>query len=187
MCKRVLSLYQINYFNHINLSGVSHFSIYNTFPDMQRFTPKTVIVFYYFISMRQSRSDRCWKYPLETRHMEKFKLGKGEAIDWIAFFHLRDKENAGWCAAGCRWHGWPPWRKVRSRREGWGVGRIQIYRHTYPWQCFLFMEGVLGFDGRLPGAVGEECTTCKRDTPNINIIRIIVILNKNKVQKNWRP
>lgn len=63
------------------------------------------------------------------------------------------------------------------------MGRLQTYRHTYPWQCFLFMEGVLGFDGRLSGAVGEKCTTCKRDTPNINIIRIIIILNKNKVQK----
>lgn len=31
--------------------------------------------------------------------------------------------------------------------------------NTYPWQCFLFMEGVLGLDGRLTGAVGEECAT----------------------------
>lgn len=38
-------------------------------------------------------------------------------------------------------------------------------RDTYPWQCFLFMESVLGFDGRLSGAVSEECTTCNRGTP----------------------
>lgn len=36
---------------------------------------------------------------------------------------------------------------------------------THPWQCFLFVESVLGFDGRLPGAVSEERTTWNRGTP----------------------
>lgn len=36
---------------------------------------------------------------------------------------------------------------------------------THPWQCFLFVESVLGFDGRFPGAVSEERTTWNRGTP----------------------
>lgn len=45
-------------------------------------------------------------------------------------------------------------------------------RETYPWQCFLFMEGVLGFDGRLSGAVGEERTTCDGGRRRRNFIRV---------------
>lgn len=38
-------------------------------------------------------------------------------------------------------------------------GRATERAETHPWQCFLFVESVLGFDGRLPGAVSEERTT----------------------------
>lgn len=38
-------------------------------------------------------------------------------------------------------------------------GRVTERAETHPWQCFLFVESVLGFDGRLPGAVSEERTT----------------------------
>lgn len=37
--------------------------------------------------------------------------------------------------------------------------RVTERAETYPWQCFLFVESVLGLDGRLPGAVSEERTT----------------------------
>lgn len=98
-------------------------------------------------------------YPREQTH-GKVETGpsKGQAIDWIAFQSvflslILYEENAGWCAAGCRWHVWPPQREERVGKEG------ERDTGTYPWQCFLFVEGVLGFDGRLSSTVGEECTT----------------------------
>lgn len=52
-------------------------------------------------------------------------------------------------AAECRWPDQPP------QREHGATERAE----THPWQRFLFVEGVLGFDGRLPGAVSEKSAT----------------------------
>lgn len=57
-------------------------------------------------------------------------------------------------------------RKVRET----GKKRDRV-GETYPWQCFLFMESILGFDCRLSGTVSEECTTCNRGTPKICFFR----------------
>lgn len=56
-------------------------------------------------------------------------------------------------------------RESEKRKGGEKDGETD----TYPWKCFLFVEGVLGFDGRLSGAIGEECTTCNRGTPHIHV------------------
>lgn len=62
-------------------------------------------------------------------------------------------------------------RKVRETGKRKGEEERQRERETYPWQCFLFMESILGFDGRLSGTVSEECTTWNRGTPNMIFFR----------------
>lgn len=46
---------------------------------------------------------------------------------------------------------WP----ATTEREDRATERAE----THPWQRFLFVESVLGFDGRLPGAVSEKRAT----------------------------
>lgn len=49
----------------------------------------------------------------------------------------------------CRWPGQAP------QTDHGATERAE----THPWQRLLFVEGVLGFDGRLPGAVSEKRAT----------------------------
>lgn len=66
-------------------------------------------------------------------------------------------------------------KRESEKRRGGRQTEEEGETDTYPWQCFLFMEGILGFDGRLSGTVGEECATCNRGRQYINPIRIIYI------------
>lgn len=169
------SLYQMNYFYITKLSSVWLFSVDSTFLEMQSFAPlKTVILCYCFKSVSQSGSDQCWQYPLENRHMEKLKPGLQKAellIELLSKVFFISGTIRGECRLVCSrvQMAWLTTIEREWEEEGRGTDREA---DTYPWQCFLFMEGVLGFDGRLSGAVGEECTTCNRGTAHINLLRI---------------
>lgn len=120
-----------------------------------------VILCYYFKSMRQSGSDQCWQYPLENRHMKKFKPGLQKAELLIKLlskvFFISDTVQGEFRLMCSRVQ--VAWLTTIERKErGWKA--VEREADTYPWQCFLFVEGVLGFYGRLSGAVGEKCTTC---------------------------
>ena len=141
---------------------------------------KTVTLCYSFKSVRQSGSDQCWQYPLENRHMEKLKPGLQKAellIELLSKVFFISGTVRGECRLVCSRVQMArlttierkerDWRRKRSRER-----QIETETDTYPWQCFLFMEGVLGFDGRLSGAVGKECTACNKGTPHANFIRI---------------
>lgn len=79
------------------------------------------------------------------------KVEKAELSTMLFFIPGLYKENADRCAAGCT-------RQADRHRGKKLCEERGRETDTYPWQCFLFMEGVLGFDGRLSGAVGEKCT-----------------------------
>lgn len=97
--------------------------------------------------------------------MEKLKLGLQKAEPSIAplsksVFHLWDHTRRMPAGVQPGADGTPDHRRERRESEKSRAERqVEKETTTYPWQCFLFMEGVLGFDGRLSGAVGEECTT----------------------------
>jgi len=124
-------------------------------------------------------SGRCRRYRLENGHMEKLKPRAFKrpscwlnAFQKLFFFSISETVRGG-CRLVCSrvqmaWLTTVERNGMERERER-GTDRE---RDTYPWQCFLFVEGVLGFDGRLSGAVGEECATCNRATAHIPTIRM---------------
>lgn len=155
-----MSFSSSNDFKVIHLSYVRHF--FTTFSKLQSFAPEK-LSFYAAALKVWGRVGliNAGNIPWRTDTWKSWNQAFKRLSYWLNCFPKcfsslgLYRENAGWCEAGCRWHGWPPQRETGKRR--W---ERQRETDTYPWQCFLFMEGVLGFDGRLSGAVGEECTTC---------------------------
>lgn len=133
---------------------------------------------YRFKRVRQSGSDQYWQNPLENRHIVKLKTGLQKAVLLIelhskVFFVSGTVQGGYWLV--CSWvqNAWLTTiekKKKATGKKSRGRQR-EVERQTYPWQCFLFVESVLGFDGRLSGAVSEECTTWERHT-NIVFFRI---------------
>lgn len=98
-------------------------------------------------SVGVSGSEQPWPDPPREQTQSTVKMGLQMLtllIEWLAklvFISGNIQE--------CRWPGQPPQRERRAAERA----------ETHPWQRLLFVEGVLGFDGRLPGAVSEKGAT----------------------------
>ena len=87
------------------------------------------------------------EYPLENRHMEKLKPGLQKAQLLIeklsSIFHLQNYAKK--MPAGVQ----PVADGIADHHRGEREGSEEEERkaEAYPWQCFLFMERILGLDG----------------------------------------